>query len=160
MGSDHGGFEQKNIIKNWLRSKKNKENQDCQLELEDVGAYKLDPYDDYPKFAFAVAKKVVDYQKQVTQPDAVGILICRSAGGVTVAANKVDGARAVLVSDEKSAVHAKEHNNANIIAISGDWTSTRQAKEIIKIFLSTEYKKLPRHERRIAQINDFEQKTS
>lgn len=148
VGSDHGGFEQKKVIKDWLQT------QDYQVE--DVGAYQLDPTDDYPKFAIAVANKVVDLENQVTQPDAVGILFCRSAGGVTIAANKVKGARAVAIFDEKSAIHAKEHNNANIISIAGDWTSADKTKEIIKAFLSASYNKEERHQRRLAQIKEFE----
>lgn len=148
IGSDHGGFEQKNIIKDWLQSE--------DYQVEDVGAYQFNKNDDYPKFGFAVAQKVVNYEKQVTQPDVLGILVCRSSAGVTIAANKVFGARAVSVFDEKSSKHAREHNNANIIAISGDWTSSEQAREIVKIFLNTEYKEEPRHARRIAQISEFE----
>ena len=148
IGSDHGGFEQKNIIKDWLQS--------LDYQVEDVGAHQFDKDDDYPKFGFAVAKRVVDYEQQVTQPSAVGILVCRSSAGVTIAANKVDGARAVSVFDEQSAVHAREHNNANIISISGDWSSEEKIKEVIKIFLNTQYQKQPRHERRLAEINEFE----
>lgn len=149
IGSDHGGFEQKRMIKDWLMSEG--------YTVEDVGAHDLDPADDYPKFAFGVAKRVVDYQNQVTQPDSIGIIICRSAGGVTIAANKIDGARAVSIFDEKSAVHAKEHNNANIITISGDWTSAQRAIEIIQVFLTAIYRKDTRHERRLAQIQFIEE---
>lgn len=149
IGSDHGGFEQKKIIKDWL--------QEQSYHVEDVGAHQFDKDDDYPQFGFAVAKKVTEIEKQITQPGAVGILVCRSSAGVTIAANKVNGARAVSIFDAKSAVHARENNNANIIALSGDWTTIEQAKEILKIFLNTEFSKLPRHERRIAQISEFEQ---
>jgi len=148
IGSDHGGFEHKNLIKDWLQSEG--------YQVEDVGPYSLNPDDDYPMFAFGVANRIADYEAQITQPDVIGIIICRSSGGVTIAANKVDGVRAVSVFDEKSAVHAKEHNNANIITISGDWTSAERSKEIIQVFLTTIYNKDARHERRIAQIRKFE----
>ena len=149
IGSDHGGFEQKKVLKEWLESE--------DYQVEDVGAHQLDPNDDYPQFAFGVAERVVSYEDQTTQPDAIGIIICRSSGGVTVAANKVNGARAVSIFDEKSAIHAKEHNNANIVTISGDWVSPQKAKEIVQIFLTTLYTKDARHERRIAQIRNFEE---
>lgn len=152
IGSDHGGFEQKQLLKEWLQKE--------QYQVEDVGAYSFDPSDDYPQIAFTVAQRVVGMESQITQPDAVGIIICRSAGGVTIAANKVLGARAVAIFDEKSASHAKEHNNANIITLSGDWTSTEAAKEIVRIFLATDYKKETRHERRIAQIKSYEEEQS
>lgn len=148
IGSDHGGFEHKSILTSWLQSEG--------YQVEDVGAHQLDPNDDYPLFAFGVAKKVVEYNEQVTQPGSIGIIICRSSGGVTVAANKVDGIRAVSIFDEKSAIHAKEHNNANLVTISGDWVSPEKAKEIIQIFLTAVYRRDARHERRIAQIKEFE----
>ncbi|GIK84283.1 MAG: ribose-5-phosphate isomerase [Patescibacteria group bacterium] len=148
IGSDHGGFEQKQVLKAWLESER--------YQVEDVGAHTLDPTDDYPQVAFGVAQRVVENEAQVTQPGAVGIIICRSAGGVTIAANKVEGARAVCVFDERSAIHAKEHNNANIITLSGDWISSERAKEIVQVFLTAIYRKDTRHERRIAQIKKFE----
>lgn len=148
IGSDHGGFEQKNALKQWLESEG--------YQVEDVGAHQFDPNDDYPQVAFGVAERVVATEEQITQTGVVGILICRSSGGVTIAANKVAGARAVSIFDEKSAIHAKEHNNANIVALSGDWISTERAKEIVQVFLTTNYQKDARHERRIAQITKFE----
>ncbi len=149
IGSDHGGFEQKQVLKEWLQKER--------YQVEDVGAHSFDPVDDYPQVAFGVAERVVAMESQITQPNAIGIIICRSSGGVTIAANKVDGARAVAIFDERSAVHAKEHNNANIITLSGDWISTERAKEIVQVFLTTLYKKDTRHERRIAQIRSFEE---
>ncbi len=148
IGSDHGGFEQKQVLKEWLQKEL--------YQVEDVGAHNFDPTDDYPQVAFGVAQRVVGMESQITQPEAVGIIICRSSGGVTIAANKVAGARAVAIFDEKSALHAKEHNNANIITLSGDWISKERAKEIVWVFLTTQYKKETRHERRIAQIKNFE----
>lgn len=148
IGSDHGGFEQKQALKEWLQADG--------YQVEDVGAHTFDPSDDYPQVAFGVAQRVTEYESQITQPDTVGIIICRSSGGVTIAANKVQGARAVAVFDEKSAMHAREHNNANIITLSGDWTSLETAKEVIKIFLATRYANEDRHERRLAQIKQYE----
>jgi ribose 5-phosphate isomerase B len=149
IGSDHGGFDQKTIIKKWLQNQ--------EYQVEDIGAHQFDKDDDYPQFGFAVAQRVVELNNQITQPLALGILICRSSAGITIAANKITGARAVSVFDVTSAVHAREHNDANIIAVSGDWTSAEQAQEIIKVFLTTEFQNKPRHVRRIAQISKFEQ---
>lgn len=148
IGSDHGGFEQKQALKEWLQAQG--------YVVEDVGAHQFDPDDDYPQFAFAVAQRVVDTNSQVTQPSAIGIITCRSAGGVTIATNKVAGARGVAIFDEKSALHAKEHNNANVITLSGDWISHKQAKELVKIFLNAEFTSAQRHQRRLAQITQFE----
>jgi ribose 5-phosphate isomerase B len=148
VGSDHGGFEQKQVLVDWLKSEG--------YQVEDVGPHSFDPDDDFPKFAFGVAQRVINYESQITQPVPIGIIICRSAGGATVAANKVAGVRAIHIYDEKSALHAKENNNANVVTLSGDWTSTQKAQEIIQVFLTSIYKKDTRHERRIAQIKSFE----
>ncbi len=164
LGADHGGFELKETIKQWLMQWK--------FEFEDCGAFKLDPEDDYPQFAFAVAEKVAeDFRSSHHQMSAKhtseevlafwkdqpkGILICRSAGGVIIAANKVKGIRAVAVQNVQMAKHAREHNNANIIGISGDWTSSEQVKEIVRVFIETEFSSKGRHKRRIEKIKAFE----
>jgi ribose 5-phosphate isomerase B len=149
IGSDHGGFELKNHLKTWLEHQG--------YSVKDLGAEEFDPKDDYPQYAIAVAQAVVNFAEGQTEDDfALGIIVCRSSGGVTVAANKVVGARAVAVYDVKSAVHAREHNNANIATISGDWLSKAQAEEVIKAFLTTSFNKEERHLRRLQQIANFE----
>jgi ribose 5-phosphate isomerase B len=85
-----------------------------------------------------------------------GILFCRSAAGMVIAANKVQGIRAVGVFDEKQAVHSRTNNDANILGISGDWTDENSAKQIIKKWLATDFSGDERHKRRIAQIADME----
>lgn len=149
IGGDHGGYEHKQVLLEWLRGQG--------YQVEDMGAHELNPKDDYPKYAFAVAQAVVKAESETNKP-VFGIITCRSAGGVTIAANKVTGARAVAVTDVKSAIHAREHNQANIITLSGDWVSESQAKELVKIFLETEFSHEPRHMRRIAQISEFEKR--
>jgi ribose 5-phosphate isomerase B len=150
LGADHGGFELKEKIKEWLKEWK--------LEFKDLGAHKLDPEDDYPQFAFAVAENVSreDDMNSPWKKRAKGILACRSAGGVVIAANKMRDVRAVAVTDEKSAKHAREHNDANVLALSGDWMNDKQAKDIVKIWLDTEFSKEERHRRRINQIREKE----
>lgn len=150
LGSDHGGFALKEKVKSWL--------QEWNEPSEDLGPKSLDPEDDYPPYAFAVAEKVSaswEIRHEWKDHDK-GILFCRSSGGVVIAANKVKGIRAVACWDEKSAVHAREHNNANVIAIAGDWTDDETAKKIIRAFLSTDFSKEPRHMRRVQQIGDYE----
>jgi ribose 5-phosphate isomerase B len=141
LGADHGGFSLKEQVKLWLSAGK--------YEFEDCGAKTLDPGDDYPPYAFAVAQNV-------SRGGAKGILFCRSSGGMVIAANKVQGIRAVAAWDEKSAKHAREHNDANIIAIAGDWMDYETAEKIIRIFLTTEFSNEERHSRRINQIMDYE----
>lgn len=150
LGADHGGYELKEKIKSWLTEWK--------LKFEDLGAHKMDPEDDYPQFAFAVGEHV-GMEDDALSPwpkRAKGILACRSAGGVVIAANKMRDVRAVAVTDVKSAKHSREHNDANVLALSGDWMTDTQAKEIVKTWLDTEFSKEERHTRRINQIRERE----
>ena len=144
LGSDHGGFKLKQKIKSFLK--------DLEYEYEDLGNLKFDKDDDYPDYAFKVAEKVSDNIKNK------GILLCRSSGGMVIAANKVKGIKAVSVIDEKSVKHAVEHNNANIIALSGDWMTEQEAKDAVKVFLETDFTKEERHKRRINMIKEYEKK--
>ncbi len=141
LGADHGGFSLKEQIKKWL--------DEWGERYEDCGAHTLDPNDDYPQYAFIVGERVSIYK-------AKGIIVCRSSGGVVIAANKVKGARAVACWDERSARHAREHNDANILALPGDWIDETMAKSIIHIFLSTPFSNEERHTRRIQQIMEYE----
>ena len=141
LGADHGGFNLKKNIKSFLK--------ESGYEYEDMGNLEYDKDDDYPDYAFKVAEKVA-------QGNNKGVLLCRSSGGMIMAANKVKGVRAVSVTDEKSAKHAVQHNNANIIALSGDWISENQAKKIVKLFLTTTFGKEKRHRRRIKKIEKYE----
>ncbi len=142
IGADHGGFKLKEQIKKWLQT--------LDYKVVDVGAKQLDPQDDYPQFAFAAAKKVVKNK------EVFGVLFCRSGAGMTIAANKVAGIRAVELFNANSAQHARQHNNANIAALSADWLEVDEIKEIIKTFLETEFANEARHLRRINQIKAFE----
>lgn len=144
LGSDHGGFDLKNSAKKWLEQ--------WGYEVEDLGAHSHDPVDDYPQYAFEVAEAVAAAPNQ-----AVGLLFCRSGGGMAVAANKVPGAIAIEINSVTAAEHAKLHNNANIASLSADWLSEDQAKVIVKTFLVTAFSGDDRHTRRLAQIAQYEQ---
>ncbi len=141
IGADHGGYKLKEKIKDFLN--------ELEYEYKDLGNLNFDKEDDYPDYAFKVAEAVAKGNNK-------GILLCRSAGGVIVAANKVKGVSAIAVSDVKSAKHAREHNNANVIGISGDWTNEETTKEIVKVFLETEFTNEERHARRIKKIKEYE----
>lgn len=150
LASDHGGFELKEQIKTYFKNQKHK--------VSDLGAAKLDPGDDYPPFAFALAERVGhedDTAKSWPQRPK-GILFCRSGIGVTVAANKVPGARAAAVYDEKMVTHARQRDDVNVIAISGDWTDLETAKKLITKFLETPTLQVERHQRRVLQIIAYE----
>ena len=150
IGADHGGYELKEKIKQWLSEWK--------LQYVDCGAHTVDPEDDYPQFAFSVAE-AVSHEDNMTKSwskRTKGILVCRSAGGMVIAANKVKDIRAIAVTDLKSAKHSREHNDANVLGLSGDWMNEKQAKEIIKMWLDTEFSNEARHKRRINQIRERE----
>lgn len=143
LGSDHGGYELKEKVKAWLT--------EWGYELIDCGNTAFDAEDDYPDFAFRVGENVVK------EPGSIGILACRSAGGMIIAANKVQGARAVAAFDETSARHCREHNNANILGLSGNWTGDAQAKQIVKTFVDTPFSEEDRHKRRVGKIVEYEE---
>ena len=141
LGSDHGGFDFKEDLKKFLTKK--------EYVFEDLGNLVYDKDDDYPDYAFKVAKKVA------TKKSSKGILLCRSSAGMVIAANKVKGIRAVSVFDLKSAKHCRLHNDANIIALSGDWLNKQKMFKIIETFLKTEFSKEKRHVRRLSKINNY-----
>ena len=141
IGADHAGYDLKEKIKRYLA------NEDHQVI--DLGAYHKNPDDDYPDFAFAVAKKV----KATTN---LGILICGSAQGVCIAANKIKGIRAVAVTSRPTAKLARLHNDANVLCLSGWSGSLQKTKGIIDTFLLTPFSNEPRHVRRLKKITKQE----
>ncbi len=104
---------------------------------------------DYPIPASRVAHAVADQQAER------GILICGTGIGVSIAANKIAGARAALVSDELSAQLSRTHNDANVLCLSGDLLSEPVIDRIVEVFLGTEFEG-GRHERRQRQIKAIE----
>ena len=141
IGSDHAGFHLKEKIRKWLDHKN--------VPYIDVGNKRLDPKDDYPDFAIALARKVV-------ADKSLGILVCGSAQGMCIAANKIKGARAVIPYSLKEARLSKEHNNANIICLSGWFMHMHKAKRMIEIFLTTPFSQESRHVRRLQKIRRLE----
>ncbi len=141
IGADHAGFVLKEKIREWLEHK--------HVPYIDVGNKKLDPKDDYPDFAAALARKVVAEK-------SLGILICGSAQGMCIAANKIKGARAVIPYSLREARLSKEHNNANIICLSGWFAHLHKSKRMIELFLTTGFSQEPRHVRRLEKIKRLE----
>ena len=141
IGSDHAGFHLKEKIRKWLEHK--------HVPYIDVGNKRLDPKDDYPDFAIALARKVV-------ADKSLGILVCGSSHGMCIAANKIKGARAVIPYSLKEARLSKEHNNANIICLSGWFMHMHKAKRMIEVFLTTPFSQEPRHVRRLQKIRRLE----
>jgi len=137
IGSDHAGFELKEIIKEYLASKN--------FQVEDKGCYSLDSVD-YPDFAHPTAEAV---EKEEV---SFGILICGSANGVSMAANKHQGVRAAIAWLPEIAALAKQHNNANILSLPARFISVEMAKEIVDAYINTNFEG-GRHAKRVDKIS-------
>ena len=145
LGADHRGFELKEKLKEWLAAKGH--------EVHDLGVHRLEPGDDYPDFAIAVAEEVAK------DPTASrGVLLCGSGIGMDFAANKVRGIRASVAWSVEAAAHARSHDDVNIISIPADWTLPEMAAEIIRAFLETPFSNEERHVRRLKKIGEIEER--
>jgi ribose 5-phosphate isomerase B len=135
-GCDHAGVEVKNAIVKMLR--------DDGYDVKDVGTNSLDSVD-YPDFAHAVAKSLESDEYQV------GVLVCGSANGVAITANKHHHIRAAIAWRKEVAALAVQHNNANVICIPARFVSVDEAKEFVQIFLNSSFEG-GRHQRRVEKI--------
>ena len=142
IASDHGGFKLKEQVKKHLTVKK--------IAFADLGPKKLQPTDDYPDFAYALAKTVA-------RTNSRGILICRNGIGVCVVANKINGIRAVATSSPGIARTARADDDTNVLCLGQDFTALPQAKRIIDVWLKTEFSNGSRHKRRLGKIKKIEQ---
>lgn len=148
FGADHGGFELKEKLKAWAQAEGH--------QIVDVGAEVLDPTDDYPHYALAVAERIAKEARDYLQQNLFGIVCCRSSGGVTIVANRVAGVRAVEAHNITSAEHARRDNAANILTLSGDWLSLEEAQQIVRTFITTPFSNAQRHVRRLQQIDAYQ----
>lgn len=137
IGSDHAGFEMKEILKAYLL--------ESGYEVKDYGTYSQDSVD-YPDFAHPLAKAINEAETEM------GILVCGSGQGVCMTANKYANVRAALVWSAEIAGLTREHNNANVLCIPGRFISAEVAKECVKMFLTTPFAG-GRHELRVAKIS-------
>lgn len=140
IGSDHVGIELKPIIINYLK--------ELGHEVEDFGAYSSERTD-YPIYGKKVAEEVVSGNFDC------GILICGTGVGISIAANKIKGIRAVVCSEPYSAKLSKEHNNTNILAFGSRVVGPELAKMIVKEWLDAKFEG-GRHENRVNMISQIE----
>jgi len=140
LGSDHGGFELKEYIKEYLEKEG--------IEYVDYGTNSLDSVD-YPDYGKKLAEAVVSGEVDR------GIAICGTGIGISIACNKVKGIRCALCSDTYSARMSVEHNNANILALGGRVLGKDLALEIVSTWLKAKFQG-GRHERRINKISSIE----
>lgn len=137
IGCDHAGYDYKEGLKQWLES--------TGYTVKDFGTYSKESTD-YPDFAHPVADAVENKYFEL------GILICGSANGVAITANKHQGIRAAICWNEEIAALARQHNNANIVCIPARYVSFEDAKKITDRFFHENFEG-GRHERRVAKIS-------
>lgn len=140
IGSDHGGLELKEIVKEHLIAKG--------FEIVDCGTNNNESVD-YPEYGYKVAKAVIDNEAER------GIVVCGTGIGISIAANKVKGIRCALCGDCYSARMSREHNNANMLALGARVLGRDLAVEIVDVWCNTEFEG-GRHERRVNKISDIE----
>ncbi len=141
IGSDHRGYNFKKDIFDIL--------QEIGQDVLDIGVHEKGVACDYPKIGFKLAKLVV------ADKQSCGILICMSGIGQSIVANKVKGAYAALCYNAAATKLAREHNNANILILSGKFVKKDELKKIIKVWLTTKFEG-GRHLRRVNQIKRIE----
>ncbi|NLO97308.1 MAG: ribose 5-phosphate isomerase B [Peptococcaceae bacterium] len=140
LGADHGGFELKEIIKKHLL--------DRNYEVKDYGTDSAQAVD-YPEYGFQVGEAIIKQEADL------GILVCGTGIGISIAANKVRGIRAAVCTNCYMAKMAREHNNANILALGARVIGEGLALEIVDAFLNTSFGG-ERHARRVDLISKYE----
>ena len=136
LGADHAGFEYKEMVKNYLESEGH--------EVRDMGTHSKDSVD-YPDFIHPVADSIEQKESEL------GIIICGSGNGVAMTANKHQGIRAAIAWNNDLAALARQHNNANVLALPARFVSVDLARSMVKTFINTEFEG-GRHERRVNKI--------
>ncbi len=144
VGCDHGGLEHKNAIAEHLKSEG--------FKVEDFGIYENKSVD-YPEIALKVANSIKNGENEL------GILVCGTGIGMSLAANKVNGIRAAACSEHFSAKYTRLHNNSNILCLGGRVIGIGTALELCDIFVNTEFEG-GRHQRRIDMITEIEKSNS
>lgn len=141
IGSDHGGYELKQILSRYV-------SEDLGFTVHDCGTHSSEAVD-YPDFAAAVAREVASGRA------ARGIVVDAAGIGSTMAANKVPGVRCALCHDDATARNAREHNDANVLALGAKVVNRGLATRLVRLFLATPFGG-GRHERRVAKIMALE----
>lgn len=146
IGTDHAGLQFSDDLQQHLRA--------AGHEVIDHGPSRYDPLDDYPSFCINAALATVRDQQAGIQ--CLGVVFGGSGNGEQMAANKVKGARAALVWSEATALLARQHNDANLIAIGARQHTVDEAKHFIDVFIAAPFSGEERHARRIAQLAEYE----
>ena len=142
LGADHGGFELRDVVRDYLEQEK--------YSVLDFGTFTPDPVD-YPDYALSVGKAILDGKAEL------GILICGSGVGASVAVNKIPGIRAGLCHDTFSAHQGREDDDTNVLCLGARVIGHQLALEIVRTFLQAKFSGAERHERRLAKVRQIEQ---
>ena len=142
VAADHGGYPLNERVIEELRA--------AGHEIEDFGTHDGSLADDYPDYALAVGRVVQSGRAEI------GILICGSGVGASVAANKLRGVRAALCGDTYSAHQSREHDDCNVLCLGARVVGRELALEIVRAFVQARFTNEERHRRRLAKINDIE----
>lgn len=141
LGADHAGYELKNALREHLFH--------LGYEVEDLGAETLDSEDDYPRYAYAVAVKVLGGDEDR------GILVCGSGQGMGIAANRVNGIRATLAWNEEAAAAARRDDNSNVLVLPSRFLSEDEAFAAVDSWLKTAFASDPKYQRRLDELEEL-----
>ena len=144
VGTDHAGFPLKDAVLRAIQSGGH--------QVLDCGAEKVVPGDDYPDYARAVAKAVIEQRAER------GVILCGSGVGASVAANKFPGIRAALCHDTFSARQGVEDDAMNVLCLGARIIGPALADEVVRAFLGARFSEAERHRRRVAKIQEFERR--
>ena len=140
IANDHRAYKTKEELKKILKD----------YEIIDYGCYTNEMVD-YPKYSFDLSLAVIN--KKVD----LGIIMCGTGIGVSIACNKVKGIRCAKIDNKDEAKSAKEHNNANVLAFSASSHNVKEIKEMIEIFINSTFSSVPRYKIRIKQVEKYEE---
>src|SRR3990167_8767925 len=140
LGADHRGFQLKEELKQFLETN---------YDVEDCGAFEKIESDDYTDFAIKVAEKVS------TNEGSCGIVICGAGVGVDITANKFANIRCGLALNQEQIQAGRSDDNINVLSLASDFTLFDQAREIVEVFLQTEFIPSEKHKRRLEKIAEL-----
>ena len=141
LGADHAGYELKNALREHLFH--------LGYEVEDLGAETLDTEDDYPRYAYAVAVKVLGGD------DDRGILVCGSGQGMSIAANRVNGIRATLAWSDESAIASRRDDDSNVLVLPSRFLSEDEAFAAVDAWIKTAFASNPNYQRRLDELEEL-----
>ena len=144
IASDQAGYELKSALIEHLSAEGH--------EVVDHGAPTYDPQDDYPSYCIEAAEAVV------ADPGSLGVVIGGSGNGEQIAANAVDGVRAALAWNEDTARLARQHNDANVVAVGARMHTIEEAVHLVDLYVAEPFSEDARHQRRIDQVADYERR--